>query len=77
MRPSVDVHYRVESLEEANLTFILQKPRASEIDFLIEDIDKYVNDPNFCKYFFLKKRRGLELTEFYFSLCKACKRFNS
>ncbi|GAA5804303.1 hypothetical protein HPULCUR_009790 [Helicostylum pulchrum] len=49
MRPSVDVHYRVESLEEVNLTFILQKPRSSEIESLIEDIDTYVNDPNFCK----------------------------
>ncbi|KAI8095592.1 transcription factor IIIC subunit delta N-term-domain-containing protein [Thamnidium elegans] len=63
MRPTVDVHYRVESLEEANLTFILQKPRASEIYSLLKDIDTYVNNPNFCNFHFilvfLKPVKGL------------------
>lgn len=53
MRPSVDVHYRPESLEEANLIFILQEPRGLLVNSLVEDIDTYVNNPNFCKYTYI------------------------
>lgn len=49
MRPSVDVHYRPESLEDTNLVFVLQKPRGLLTENLLADVDTYVNDPNFCK----------------------------
>lgn len=56
MRPTVDIHYRPESTEETSLAFILQKPRGLLTDTLIEDLDTYVNDLNFCKYTATKKK---------------------
>lgn len=49
MRPTVDVHYKPESSEETNLTFILQKPRGLSSQSLVDEIKNYVNDPNFRK----------------------------
>lgn len=52
MRPTVDIHYRPESMEDTSLSFILQKPRGLLTENLVEDLDTYVNDLDFCKYIY-------------------------
>ena len=49
MRPDVDIRYGPESGEDTTLAFILQKERNLDIEPLCQDVDRYVNDPNFCK----------------------------
>lgn len=49
MSPIIDIHYRHHSLEDASLAFILHRDRGVDIDSLCQDIDTYVNDPDFCK----------------------------
>lgn len=49
MRPVIDIHYRPDSAEEANLTFILQKPRLLDSESITDQVESYVNNPYFCK----------------------------
>lgn len=53
MRPAIDIHYRPDSSEESNLTFILQKPRGLDSELNDELVKSYVNDPYFCKYLYM------------------------
>lgn len=56
MRPAIDIHFRPDSSEESNLTFILQKPRGLDSESTGEIEKSYVNDPYF---FFTKPVMGL------------------
>ncbi|OBZ86812.1 hypothetical protein A0J61_05138 [Choanephora cucurbitarum] len=56
MRPDVDIRYGPESGEDTTLAFILQKERNLDIEPLCQDVDRYVNDPNF---FFVQPVKGL------------------
>ncbi|KAI7900588.1 transcription factor IIIC subunit delta N-term-domain-containing protein [Cokeromyces recurvatus] len=56
MRPTVDIHYRPESSEECNLSIIVQKKRGENMDFYLQELDRYVNDPSF---FFVRSARGI------------------
>jgi hypothetical protein len=49
MKPLIDVHYRHNSSEDASLAFILHRDRGVDVDSVCNDIDTYVNDPDFCK----------------------------
>jgi pentose-5-phosphate-3-epimerase len=51
MRPTVDIHYVQEHIEETNLAFILQKPRGVGSASLIEEVETYVKNPNFRKLY--------------------------
>lgn len=49
MRPAIDIHYRLDSSEDANLTFILQKPRLLDSESITEQVESFVNNPYFCE----------------------------
>ncbi|KAI9474236.1 MAG: transcription factor IIIC subunit delta N-term-domain-containing protein [Benjaminiella poitrasii] len=56
MRPLVDIHYRVESDEHCNLSFMVQKERGTEMEHFLKELDRYVNDRGF---FFVRSVRGI------------------
>lgn len=48
MKPTVDIHYRLESAEDSTIAFVLQKERGVDIESVCQDLDKYVFNPDFC-----------------------------
>jgi hypothetical protein len=47
MKPTVDVHYRLESEEDSTIAFILQKERGIGVDDACDDLDRYAYNPEF------------------------------
>ncbi|KAG1450957.1 hypothetical protein G6F56_008212 [Rhizopus delemar] len=63
MKPTVDIHYRLESAEDSVIAFILQKERGTDIESICSELNNYVHNPDF---FFTCPLQGIlrELVEY-------------